>query len=395
MRNPERAIYLDNNATTQVAPEVIEAVHAAMEMTWGNPSSRHAFGLRANALVEEARLAVMRLLGARSPGEILFTSGGTESINTAIHAALAAAPAGRRRILTSTVEHSAVRQSLAPWRESGFEVTEIAVDHEGRLDVEACLAALDSGVALVTVQLANNETGALTETEQLARIGEAARASEVPFHLDAVQGPGKVPLAVGELGCDFLSISGHKFHGPKGVGALWVRPGAAPLFHPLVRGGPQEDERRGGTQNVPGIAGIGRAADLAREWLADGAGARRVRELRDRLESRLLGEIEGARLHAKGAPRLDNTVSVFVPGVEGELLLSSLDAEGLAVSGGAACSSRTKGPSPVLLAMGYGEEEASGTLRLSLSRLTTAEEIERAADVLGSVVQDLRGLFSA
>jgi len=383
-----QAIYLDNNATTQVDEAVVEAMVDALRTGWGNPSSLHAFGEHAAGLVERARGAVARLVGARSPDEIVFTSGGTESINTALFAALASRTGGR--VLAGATEHSAVLCPLERYASLGLEVERVAVDREGRIDVEQVLARLDEDCALVTLHLANNETGALLPEKAVESVARRATELGVPFHLDAVQAPGKLPLSVQRLGVDFASFSAHKFHGPKGVGALYVRKGRA--LTALVAGGPQEAERRGGTQNVPGIVGMGRAAELARAQAEDPAALRAVAELRDRLEAGLLERLDGARAHATGGPRLGNTSSLHVPGIDGELFLAGLAAEGLAVSGGAACSSRRRGPSPVLLAMGCDADEASRTVRFSLSRRTTAAEVDAALELVPRVHGELAQL---
>jgi cysteine desulfurase len=392
-----REVYLDNNATTPVSEAVVAAVVSALRDDWGNPSSTHGPGETAAALVETARARVARLLGARSPEEVVFTSGGTESINTALFATLGGGQP-RGTVLTGAAEHAAVLRPLEHHAARGLAVERVAVDPEGRVDLDALhgrLEELGPECRLVTVQWANNETGALLTEDALAELAAHCRSEGVPLHVDAVQIPGKLPMRVAELGLDLVSISAHKFHGPKGAGALFVRRGSlerAEVPGPLVAGGSQELDRRGGTQNVPGIVGMGVAADLAREHAADPAARAAVRELRDHLESGLRGAIPGVRIHAAGGPRLDNTTSAHLPGPDGELLLQALAAAGLAVSGGAACSARRRGPSPVLLAMGLPAEEASRTVRFSLSRGTTREDVEEALGRLQEVRADLEVL---
>ncbi len=393
--NAPDSIYLDNNATTRVDERVIEAVVDAMRRGFGNPSSLHGYGEEAARLVEEARARAQRLFGARSPGEVLFTSGGTESLNTALHATLGAYTDGS--CVTSATEHAAVARPLAAHAARGIRVDVVPVDRGGRLDIDALIERIGDGCRLVTLHWANNETGALLDDESIARIATRAHACGVPFHLDAVQIPGKRPMALDELGVDLASISAHKFHGPKGVGALYIRRGTfeQDAFPALFTGGSQEGERRAGTHNVPGIVGLGHAAALALEHVADPApssGRAAVRARRDALERELLARIPGTSVHAADGLRLDNTSSLHIPNIDGELLLASLAAAGVAVSSGAACSAAKRGPSAVLLAMGLGEEVASETIRLSLSRFTTDAEVAEAAKRISEVALELRGL---
>jgi cysteine desulfurase len=389
----ERGIYLDNNATTPVDPRVVEVVSEALTRDFGNPASLHRFGEAARERLEASRAAVARLLGARSSAEVLFTSGGTESIHTALHSALAARERGT--VLTSATEHAAVLRPLERWRERGFAVETVAVLPTGRVDVERLLERIEGlagELALVTLHWANNETGVLLEGPEIERIAAAAHEEGALVHLDAVQCPGKVPLDLERLGVDLASVSGHKFHGPKGTGALYVRSASAGRFRPLFTGGAQESDRRAGTANVPGIAGLARAAELAREHAEDPAARARVRGLRDHLERELAERIPGTRAQASGAPRLDNTASVTFPEIDGELFLMTLAADGVAVSSGAACSSEKRGPSHVLLAMGLSPEEAGRTLRFSLSRMTTADEVETALERVQRAFEELRAL---
>jgi cysteine desulfurase len=375
---------LDHNATTPVLPEVRDAMLPWLGERWGNPSSAHPAGEAARDLVQTARNDVARLVGA-SAREITFTSGGTEATNTAIRAALQAHP-GRRTVVTSTVEHSATLEPLEDLERGGLRVVRVGVDGEGRLDRAALERTLAPGsdVALVSLQTANNETGALFDLEGVAA---RCRAAGAAFHVDAVQSAGKVPLDLRAIGADFASLSAHKIHGPKGVGALYVRDGAA--FEPLLRGGPQEGRRRAGTENVPGIAGFARAAVLARAALADGS-LERVRALRDRFESGLTGRVAGTRVHAAAAPRLPNTSNVGFEDLDAESLLSALGAAGLCASAGSACHAQARKPSHVLVAMGLSPAEASGSARFSLGRTTTADEIERALDIVVEAVEALR-----
>jgi cysteine desulfurase len=387
-------IYLDNNATTAVDERVLEAMLVPLREAYGNPSSAHQFGEDAARLLEHARASVARLAGARSPAEIVFTSGGTESINTAFQAVLGKTTRGLA--LTGPTEHSAVLRALEGWHELGIELQLLQVGPDGRIRVEEVLdriAALGSDLALLSLHWANNETGVTWPRQELVAIAEACRAQEVRFHLDAVQIAGKEALELDGLGVDLASLSAHKFHGPKGAGALYVRSGRLPdPFSRLIAGGPQERERRAGTQNVPGIVGLGRAAELAAEHVADEAARLHVRELRDRLEHGLLEAVPRSRVNGAGAPRLDNTTNLLLPDVDGELLLMSLAAEGLAISTGSACSAETRAPSHVLQAMGLTDGEAASSIRLSLSRMTTAAEVEQALSVIPRVVAELRAL---
>ncbi|MCY2961277.1 MAG: cysteine desulfurase family protein [Planctomycetota bacterium] len=377
-------LYLDHNATTPVLREVLEAMLPWLGARAGNPSSAHPAGEEARDLVESARSEVARLVGARAK-EITFTSGGTEATNTALRAALAAR-ADRRAIVTSAVEHSATLEPLAELERLGYRVVRVGVDGEGRLDRDALFAAIDQHVALVTLQTANNETGALFD---LTGVAAACRAAGAILHVDAVQSLGKVPLDLRAIGADFASLSSHKLHGPKGVGALYAADGRE--FEPLLRGGPQESRRRAGTENVPGIAGFARAAAMARTALASGD-LERVRELRDRFESALAGAIPGVVVHAHGAPRLPNTANVAFPGLDAEELLGALGAQGLCASAGSACHAAARQPSHVLVAMALPEAQVRSALRFSLGRTTTAEEIERALEVVVESAAALRGL---
>ena len=379
-------IYLDNNSTTPVAQEVLEAMLPWLRERFANPSSPYPAGEEAADAVRAARGEVARLLGDASPGEVLFTSGGSESIASAFRVATQRHP-DRRRIVVSSVEHSAVKRNAEVLEERGYERVVVGVDREGQLDREALFEAIDDRCALVSLMLANNETGVVTD---LSGVGEACLAARATFHLDAVQGPGKLPLEPRNLGCDLLAISGHKFHGPKGVGALWARPG--PAFEPLVLGGPQEQGRRAGTENVPGIVGLGRAAALAREHLGSAGAGEGLAALRDRLEAGVLERVPGSRVNGAGAPRVGNTTNLLLPGIEAHLILALLGERGVQASAGSACNARKVAPSPVLLAMGATPEEASSSLRLSLSRETTGEQVEAALERIAGAVDTLREL---
>ncbi len=379
-------IYLDNNATTAVDARVVAALTPYMTELYGNPSSLHALGERAAAAVAQARAHVARLICAPTR-RVVFTSGGSESNQTAISAAAARAGA-RRRILTSEIEHAAVLEPTAALASRGFEVERLGVDEHGRVRIDELERALDERVALVSVMWANNETGVV---QDVARVRELSARCGALLHVDAVQAVGKIPIDVGATGADFVSLSGHKLHAPKGVGALYVRDDT--LLEPLIRGGPQELERRGGTENVPGVVGLGEAARLARQWL-DGDDATRLCELRDSLEDELLERLDGVVLHGRAAPRVPNTSSLRLEGVSGEALTQWLSAEGVCVSTGAACSASRHQPSHVLLAMGLSPAQASGSLRISLSRLTTPEEVERAAELVVRGAGALRALAS-
>lgn len=381
-------LYFDNNATTAPAREVLDAMWPCFVEHYGNPSSLHGAGEDAAQAVAAARAALARLVGAGSPARLCFTSGATESNVTALRSALRS-QRERRRVLASAVEHPAVLEPLAAARAEGFEVVTIGVDSDGRLDLAQLRAELDERAALVSVMAVNNETGVVHD---LAAVAAEARSAGALLHVDAVQAAGKLAFSCEGLGADFVAFSAHKLHGPKGVGALYVRRGVE--LEPLLRGGPQEQERRGGTENVPGIVGFGKAATLAREWLESG-GPQRLASLRDRLENELLRTIEGTHVHGRGAPRVCNTSNLRFDGISGEALVALASDDGLCVSTGAACSASRHRPSHVLLAMGLSPAEASSSVRLSLSRYTTEAEVERALEVLSNAVRRLRALLGA
>jgi cysteine desulfurase len=376
-------VYLDNNATTKPAPEVVAAMMPYLTEWYGNPSSVHRFGQRARQGIDEARAQVAALLGC-ADSELLFTGGGTEAVNTAVRGLLAAR-APRKRIVTTTVEHSATRELCQQLAKEGAEVVEVPVDHEGRLDMERLRDAITDDAALVTIMWANNETGVLFSVKEIA---ERCRAKRVPFHCDATQAIGKIPVNVAEVGFDAVSFASHKFHGPKGVGGLFVRRGLR--FRPLLIGGPQERGRRGGTENVPGLVGMGKAAELAKAALPQMS---RVTELRDRLEREILARIDDAHVNGTTQSRLPNTTNIGFARLEAEAILLLLSEQGICASAGAACSSGSLEPSHVLRAMKIDERIAHGAIRFSLSRYTTDAEIDRALDVLPGVIKRLRAVL--
>jgi cysteine desulfurase len=375
-------IYFDNNATTAPAPEVVDALLPYLRERYGNPSSLHQLGREAQTAVAAARASVARLLGASSPKQIVFTSGGSEGNQTALRAGSRLNPS-RKRILTTTVEHAAVLEPLAAFEADGWNVERVGVDAEGRL---AFAERIDADCALVSVMWANNETGVVNE---LAPIAQACRRYGALLHVDAVQACGKLALKVDDLGADFVTVSAHKLHGAKGVGALYVRRGIA--LAPLICGGGQEDERRGGTENVPAIVGFGRAAQLARDWLASD-GSTRLATMRNELERRLVARIPDTHVHGAAAQRVANTTNLRFEGVSGEAVVNLSADEGLCASTGAACSSSRHRPSHVLMAMGLDSAQASSSVRLSLSRYSTALEVDAAVEILVGAVARLRAL---
>ena len=376
-------VYLDNNATTKPAPEVVEAMLPFLTEWYGNPSSVHRFGQRSRQAVEEARSKVARLLGC-AEAEVMFTGGGTESVNTAVRGILAARQP-RRKIVTSTVEHSASRELCAQLQKEGTEVVFIEVDEGGTLDLDQLRGALADDVALVSMMWANNETGVLFP---VAEIAAACRAKRVPFHCDGTQAVGKVPIDVTGIGIDALSFAAHKFHGPKGAAGLFLRRG---LRHrPVIIGGPQERGRRGGTENVPGIVGMGKAAELALQFLPH---VHREAAMRDRLERGIVDTIPDTRVNGRTDVRLPNTTNIGFYQLEAEAILLLLSERGVCASAGAACSSGSLEPSPVLRAMKIDERYAHGAVRFSLSRYTTEAEIDRALQILPGVIQRLRAVL--
>jgi cysteine desulfurase len=377
------AIYLDHNATTPLAAPAFDAMQRALHDDFGNPSSVHVFGQRAKALMDDARTQVAALLGAEA-SEIVFTSGGTEADNLALRGVAEAAEAlGRRHLVTSAIEHEAVLSTAKALARRGWSVTALDVTPEGYVTVNALDAALRPDTACVSIMHANNEVGTVQPIEALASL---ARARGAVFHTDAVQSVGKIPVDVTSLGVDLLSLTAHKFHGPKGAGALWIRRGTR-LF-PAQTGGRQERNRRAGTENVPAVVGFGVAARLARERLA--TEGPRLAGLRDRLESGILTRIDGTTVNGGPGPRVPNTTNIGFEGIEAESLLIALDLEGVAVSTGSACSSGTLEPSHVLKAMGCSAHRTQNSLRFSLGAGTTATEIDTVIDVLPRLVERLR-----
>jgi cysteine desulfurase len=378
-------IYLDHNATTPVAPEVIERMSAVLRDEYGNPSSVHHFGQLAKAVLDEARNAVAALVGA-DPPEIVFTSGGTEGDNLAIRGvAEALGVTGRRHLITTAIEHEAVLNTVKALGKKAGRVSIVPVDQSGIVSLEAVRAALSDDTALVSVMHANNEIGTV---QPIGEIATLVKARGAVFHTDAVQSAGKIPIDVKTLGVDLLSLSAHKFYGPKGVGALWIRRGLR--LTPLMTGGKHERSRRAGTENVAGIAGMGVAARLALAHMDD----ERVRlsALRDRLEAGILREVSGTTVNGDPARRVPNTTNISVDKVEAESLLIGLDLQGIAVSTGSACSSGTLEPSHVLKAMGLSPHRTQNSIRFSLGAATTEADIDRVVAVLPGVVDKLRGL---
>jgi cysteine desulfurase len=373
-------VYLDNNATTRPAPEVVQAMLPYLQDCWGNPSSVHFFGQRARKAVEDARASVAKLIGC-TEAELNFTGSGTEGVNTALRGILAAR-SPRKRIITSTVEHSATRQLCAQLHKEGAEIVTIRVDGQGMPDLDALSKALDEDVALVSMLWVNNETGVIFPVDQ---IGTLCRNVRVPFHTDATQAVGKIPVEVCDVAVDAMSFAAHKFHGPKGVGGLYIRRGVR--MRPLHIGGPQEHGRRGGTENVPGIVGMGKAAELAREFLPR---MPRVAAQRDRLQGEILQRIAGTSVNGSMTHRVSNTTNISFARLEAEAILLLLSERGICASAGAACSSGSLEPSHVLLAMGIDPKIAHGAVRFSLSRYTTEAEIDRALEVLPAAIEKLR-----
>ena len=378
-------VYLDHNATTPVDPRVADAMNDAVRRCFGNASSIHAFGQAAKAALDDARSAVAGLLGAR-PNDVIFTGSGTEADNLAIRGvAEAALPAGRRHLVASAIEHEAVLNTLKALAKRGWTSTLLPAGPAGVVDPADLEAAITDRTAIVSVMHANNEIGTLQPIAELAGIAHRHGAL---FHTDAVQTAGKLPVDVTALGVDLLSISGHKFNGPKGVGALWVRRGMR-LVAPLT-GGRQERNRRAGTENVPAIVGLGVAAGLAADKLA-AEEATRLGSLRNRLEAGLLDRVPDSTVNGSGE-RVPNTTNISFPGVEAEALLIALDLEGVAVSTGSACSSGTLEPSHVLRAMGLTPRRAQSSIRFSLGLGNTDADVERVLDVLPPLVAKLRAL---
>ena len=380
-----RRVYLDNNATTPVLPEILEAMGPYFGEHFGNASSIHHHGQETRAAVERARESVARLLGCRS-SEVVFTSGGTEADNLAIFglANFELAKPGDH-VIISTIEHHAVLNACKHLAAKGCEVTYIPVDGRGLVDPADVKRAIRPNTKLITIMFANNETGVV---QPGAEIGKIAAEADVYFHTDAVQAAAKIPIDVDKIGCDLLTISSHKIHGPQGVGALYVRKGTQ--IEPMLYGGSHERSRRAGTENVPGIVGLGKAAELAVAGFGRGADLK-MAAARDRLERELLA-IEATGLNGEGAPRVPNTTNIYFDGIEGEALVIALDLKGLAVSTGAACSSGAIEPSHVLIAMGLRPDRAKASIRFSLGKQNTAEDVDFALGLIPETVVRLREL---
>ncbi|HEY1464656.1 MAG TPA: cysteine desulfurase family protein [Terriglobales bacterium] len=375
-----RRVYLDNNATTPVLPEVLTAMQPFFIEHFGNASSIHHYGQETRAAVERARESVATLLGCRA-SEVVFTSGGTEADNLAIFGLVQPGD----HFISSTIEHHAVLNSVKHLQETGHEVTFVPVDGRGLVNPNDVRRAIRPNTKLISIMMANNETGVLQPLEE---IGKIATESDVYFHTDAVQAAGKVPLNVNAIGCDLLSISGHKFHAPQGVGALYVRKGT--ILEAMMRGGRHERSRRAGTENVAGIVGLGKAVEIAQAALQNG-GIAKIAAMRDRLERALL-EVDATGVNGEGAPRVPNTTNIYFDHIEGEALIIALDLKGLAVSTGSACSSGALEPSHVLTAMGLSADRARACIRFSLGKQNTQEDIDYAIELIPATIARLREL---
>lgn len=384
MRTIMRTIYLDNNATTRVAPEVFEEMRPYFDESYGNPSSMHSFGGRIARKIAEARMRVADLLGAGSPSEIVFTSCGTESDNAALFGILRSYPS-KRHIITTKVEHSAVLNTCRYLQREGYRVTYLSVDQSGQLDLEELREAITPDTCLVSIMYANNETGVIFPIAEIAGIVKEKGAI---FHTDAVQAVGKVPLNLKEIPIDTLSLSGHKLHAPKGIGVLYLREGTK--FTPFLIGGHQENGRRGGTENVASIIGLGKACELAGLHIDEEQ--TRVRTLRDRLENRILEKMPNTQVNGDRVHRLPNTTNISFEFIEGEAILLLLSDRGIAASSGSACTSGSLEPSHVLRAMQIPFTHTHGSIRFSLSRYTTQEEIDTVISELLPIIDRLRAI---
>jgi cysteine desulfurase len=381
MTATDELIYLDNNATTQLDPGVIEEMVPFLREHYGNPSSGYAFAAKARKAVDLARERLAALLGCE-PSEIVFTSGGTESNNAVIDSALQCDPSGKH-VVTSAVEHSAVLRPCQDLTERGCEVTFVGVDGDGNVDLAELEAAIRPETALVSMMWANNETGVLFPVEKIA---ELCREKRVLFHTDAVQATGKIPIRLRDTAINFLSLSAHKFHGPKCVGALYVN--RRTRFHPLIAGGGQENGRRGGTENVASIVGLGKAAELAAEYLS--ADKTQVRSMRDRFERAILETVSGASVNGVGAARIPNTSSCSFEGIESPAALLLLDRHRICCSAGSACRSGSQEASHVLRAMDSSGDRARRSLRFSFGRFNTDAQVDRAIELIPKVIEKLR-----
>ena len=377
----DEIIYLDNNATTQLDPAVVEEMMPFLTKYYGNPSSGYGFAAKARKAVDLARERLAALLGCESP-EIVFTSGGTESNNTAIASSLQFEPRGKH-VVTSAVEHSAVLRPCQDLTKRGCEVAFLAVDRDGNVDLDELEAAILPETALVSMMWANNETGVLFP---VAKIAEVCREKGVLFHTDAVQAAGKIPMRVRDTAINFLSLSAHKFHGPKGIGALYVS--RRTRFRPLIAGGGQENERRGGTENVASIVGLGKAAEAASEYLSEGKA--HVRSMRDRFEKAVLEAVSGAAVNGAGVARIPNTSSFSFEGIESPAALLLLDRYRICCSAGSACRTGSQEASHVLRAMDPSGDGARRSLRFSFGRFNTDAQVDRAIEVVPKVIEKLR-----
>ena len=379
-----RRVYLDNNATTPLAPEVFEAMRPYYLEDYGNASSIHWYGQRAKAAMETAREQVARLINCR-PSEVVFTSGGTEADNAALVGMVEAARAESKHVVTTAIEHHAVLHTAKALEKRGVSVTYVRVGPSGVVDPADVERAIRPETVLISVMHANNELGTIQPLEEIGRL---ARERDIYFHTDAVQSVGKIPVDVEKLGVDLLSLSAHKLYGPKGVGTLFVRKGT--ILRPLLYGGHHERDRRPGTENVPGIVGLGKAAELAREHLAEDT--TRMSALRDHLEASILRDVPLVTVNGDPKRRLPNTTSIAFDFIEGEGFVIAMDLRGIACSTGAACSSGSLEPSHVLAAMGKTPEQARSSIRFSLGRFTTAEDIDQTLEIVPAVAEQLRAV---
>lgn len=375
-------IYLDNNATTAVAAEVLEAMLPFLRDQYANPSSPHSFGGAILRALDQARERTAALLAVH-PSEILFTSGGTEANHLAIHGVLSALPAEKRHVIVSSVEHSAILRPCEMLEKQGYIITRLPVDGDGQMNPEALKQAIRPETALASIMAANNETGVIFPINELAAI---AQSRGVVFHTDAVQAVGKIPIDLKEIPVGLLSLSGHKLHAPKGIGVLYIKKGTP--WKPVILGGHQERDRRGGTENVPGIVGVGKACE---ELISQKQGEiERIRQLRDKLERELENRVSKMVIHGKWGDRLPNTSLISFQNVDSETLILALSDRGVCVSSGSACVSGLMLPSHVLKAMAVPEPLARGTIRFSLSRYTTADEIDQTTEAVAGLVEQIR-----
>jgi len=378
-----KTIYMDNNATTKISKEVMGAMLPCMFRFYGNPSSSYAIGAEVSQKIEEARSQVADLIGAE-PEEIIFTSGGTESDNTAIRSAISLKP-DKKTIVTSSVEHPAIRALCSYLGKNGYRIIEIPVNKHGELDIEKYRKSLNEDTAIASLMWANNETGVLFPVEIAA---EMAREKGILFHTDAVQAAGKIKINLKNTAIDMLSLSGHKIHGPKGTGVLYVRSGTP--FYPMMLGGHQERGRRAGTENTPGIIGLGKASELAAFHLKENSF--RIRTMRNRLEKGIIESVPGAVINGYNAPRLPNTSNISFGNIDGESVLLMLDEIGIAVSTGSACSAGSPDPSHVLLAMGLSPLKAKSSVRFSLGIDNTAEDVDLVLEHIPGIIEQLRSI---